>query len=267
MELNRNTGVLWFAAEAAGVVLRRTPDGAFVGAAIETGTPGDLSVSSNRGLGWVVSLTNGSVTSYGPDLNDATPRSTIGDVPDPRIVEAGTTDPTVWIGNEGGQVYRFQAQDLVRTHLWSLGQGPIRAIALDEARGGAWVATRSPNGTLFYLDPVDSSATVVRSPLLYAADLAVDPATGDLWIAERGPANLGGGRLKKDEKIDPSVGVVLLKKVGDRVQTGEPLATIHAKDAAQEAIHTLEKAYRIGDEPPKRTPLLLERLQAPPAAV
>ena len=195
MELNRSTGVLWFAAESGGLVLRRTPDGAFVGAAIETGSPGDLSVSSNRGLGWVVSLGNGSVTSYGPDVNDATPRSTIGDVPNPRIVEAGTTDPSVWVGDEAGEVYRFQAQDIVRTHLWSLGQGPIRAIALDEARGGAWVATRAPQGTLFYLDPVDSSATVVRTPLLNAADLAVDPTTGDLWIAERGPANLGGGRL------------------------------------------------------------------------
>jgi pyrimidine-nucleoside phosphorylase/thymidine phosphorylase len=79
--------------------------------------------------------------------------------------------------------------------------------------------------------------------------------------------HLGGGRLKKDDKVDPSVGVVLLKKVGDRVQAGEPLASIHARDAAQEAIHALARAYRIGDEPPKRTRLLLERLQAPPAAV
>ena len=119
----------------------------------------------------------------------------IGDVLNPRIVEAGTTDPSVWIGDEGGDVYRFQAQDLLRTHAWSLGHGPIRAIALDEARGAAWVATRAPTGTLFYLDPADSSATVVRSTLLNAADLAVDPPTGDLWIAERGPANRGGGRL------------------------------------------------------------------------
>jgi DNA-binding beta-propeller fold protein YncE len=37
--------------------------------------------------------------------------------------------------------------------------------------------------------------TLVRSPLLNAADLAVDPASGDLWVAERGPANLGAGRL------------------------------------------------------------------------
>jgi streptogramin lyase len=195
MELERSTGVLWFAAETSGEVVRRTPDGAITGAVIETGAPGDLSVSSNRGLGWVVSLTSGSVTSYGPDLNDASPHSTIGDVPAPRIVEAGTADPSVWVGDEGGEVYRFQAQDLVRTNLWSLSAGPIRAIALDEARGGAWVATRAPAGTLYYLDPADSSATLVRSPLSSAADLAVDPATGDLWIAERGPADLGAGRL------------------------------------------------------------------------
>jgi sugar lactone lactonase YvrE len=195
MELDRSTGVLWFAAETSGEVVRRTPDGAITGSVIETGAPGDLSVSSNRGLGWVVSLTTGSVTSYGPDLNDASPHSTIGDVPDPRIVEAGTTDPSVWVGDEGGEVYRFQAQDLVRTNVWSLAAGPIRAIALDEARGGAWVATRAPAGTLYHLDPTDSSATLVRFPLSNAADLAVDPATGDLWIAERGPANLGAGRL------------------------------------------------------------------------
>jgi streptogramin lyase len=195
MELERSTGVLWFAAETAGEVLRRTADGAVTGVVLGIGAPGDLSVSSNRGLGWVVSLTSGSVVSYGPNLNDALPHSTIGDVPDPRIVEAGTIDPSVWIGDEGGEVFRFRAQDLVRTHVWSLAAGPIRAIALDEARGGAWVATRAPVGTLFHLDPTDSSATVVGSPLLNAADLAVDPATGDLWIAERGPANLGSGRL------------------------------------------------------------------------
>jgi streptogramin lyase len=195
MELERSTGVLWFAAETSGQVVRRTPDGAITGAVIETGAPGDLSVSSNRGLGWVVSITSGSVTSYGPNVDDASPHSIIGDVPDPRIVEAGTIDPSVWVGDEGGEVYRFQAQDLARTNVWSLGAGPIRAIALDEARGGAWVATRAPAGTLYHLDPTDSSATVVRFPLLNAADLAVDPATGDLWIAERGPANMGAGRL------------------------------------------------------------------------
>ena len=42
--------------------------------------------------------------------------------------------------------------------------------------------------------------------------------------------HLGGGRVTKDSAIDLSVGVVLHKKVGDRVEPGESLATIHASD-------------------------------------
>jgi streptogramin lyase len=195
MELDRRSGLIWLAAESAGTVIRRTPDGATVGAEIDVGGPGDLSVSSNRGIGWVVSLTAGSVISYGPNVDDPAPQRLIPDVLEPRIVEAGTNDPTVWIGNESGQVFRYRAQDLVLTHTWSLGQGPIRAIALDEATGGAWVATRAAIGSLYYLDPVDSSATRIRSSVLNAADLAVDPASGDLWMSERGAPDLGMGRL------------------------------------------------------------------------
>jgi len=195
MEMDRSSGLLWLAAEDAGEVIRRAPEGGIVGALIEPGSPGDLSVSSNRGIGWVVSLTSGSVISYGPDVNDPAPQRSISDVLDPRIVEAGTTDPSVWIGNETGDVFRFRAQDLVELGSWSLGHGPIRAIALDEGTGGAWIATRGLTGTLTFVNPSDSSATVVRSALSNAADLAVDPATGDLWISERGPSNVGAGRL------------------------------------------------------------------------
>jgi pyrimidine-nucleoside phosphorylase len=79
--------------------------------------------------------------------------------------------------------------------------------------------------------------------------------------------HLGGGRLRKDDKVDPSVGIILLKKMGDHVAKGEPLATIHAQDAAQVAIRALTEAYRIGDEPPPARPLVLERMQAPTAVV
>ena len=42
--------------------------------------------------------------------------------------------------------------------------------------------------------------------------------------------SLGAGRIKKEDKIDMSVGIVLNKKVNDFVQQGEALATIYAND-------------------------------------
>src|SRR5204862_7948711 len=111
-------------------------------------------------------------------------------------VEAGTNDPTVWVGNLEGTVYRFRAQDLVETGQWFLGQGEIRAIALDEGTGGAWIATRAgDSGSLFYLNPSDSSATPVRSNLLNPAGLAAAPGSGDVRVSARGTRHPRAGRL------------------------------------------------------------------------
>ena len=196
MEIDRRTGLVWLSAEGAGNVIRKSPDGATVGAVLDVGSPGDLSVSSNRGIGWVVSLTGGNVISYGPDINNPAPQRSIGDVLHPRVVEAGSADLSVWVGNEEGAVYRFRAQDLVQTHQWALGAGLIRAIALDEATGAAWAATRAGDvGSLYYLDPADSSFTLVRPNLVNVADIAVDAGSGDLWISERGLPGQGAGRL------------------------------------------------------------------------
>jgi pyrimidine-nucleoside phosphorylase len=70
---------------------------------------------------------------------------------------------------------------------------------------------------------------------------------------------LGAGRERKDEPVDHAVGVVCLAKRGDRVQRGEPLAEIHARDraAADAAESALLAAYEIGDEPEPR-PLVLD---------
>ncbi len=70
--------------------------------------------------------------------------------------------------------------------------------------------------------------------------------------------HLGGGRATKDSEIDLSVGLVLHKKVGDAVEAGESLATIHAKDmeSAGKAAEELAAAYTIGAEPPERAPFI-----------
>lgn len=56
---------------------------------------------------------------------------------------------------------------------------------------------------------------------------------------------LGGGRATKEDIIDPAVGVVLKKKVGDRVEAGESIATVHANDPerAAEAVQMMKDCY------------------------
>ena len=70
---------------------------------------------------------------------------------------------------------------------------------------------------------------------------------------------LGGGRERKEDSIDPAVGIVLHKKVGDRVEADEPLATIYynAQARAERARELLAQSYEITDAPPtKKRPLI-----------
>jgi thymidine phosphorylase len=73
---------------------------------------------------------------------------------------------------------------------------------------------------------------------------------------------LGAGREVAGEPIDHAVGVVCHAKRGDRVERGESLAEIHARDeaAAERAEGALLAAYEIGDEPDPR-PLVLDVLR------
>jgi pyrimidine-nucleoside phosphorylase len=69
---------------------------------------------------------------------------------------------------------------------------------------------------------------------------------------------LGAGRQKKGEAIDHAVGMVLKKKVGERVEAGEPLLSIHANDEGRlaEAQAGLLQAYRWSDVPVTPAPLI-----------
>lgn len=61
---------------------------------------------------------------------------------------------------------------------------------------------------------------------------------------------MGAGRKTKTDIIDPSVGFVLHKRIGQPVAPGEALATVHAKDteSAQTAIAAIQRQIFIGDE-------------------
>ncbi|MGA9528846.1 MAG: thymidine phosphorylase [Terriglobales bacterium] len=73
---------------------------------------------------------------------------------------------------------------------------------------------------------------------------------------------LGGGREKKEDSVDPAVGIVIHKKIGDQVSAGEALCTIHCHSDAQaaRAKKLLEETYTISPAPPAHKPSLIHRV-------
>ncbi len=72
---------------------------------------------------------------------------------------------------------------------------------------------------------------------------------------------LGGGRERKEDSVDPAVGIVMHKKVGDRVAAGEPLATIYynAEAQAARAHQLIEASCVVTDAAPSTKRPLIHR--------
>ncbi|HDK27411.1 MAG TPA: pyrimidine-nucleoside phosphorylase [Candidatus Atribacteria bacterium] len=70
---------------------------------------------------------------------------------------------------------------------------------------------------------------------------------------------LGAGRENKESKIDLSVGIVLKKKIGNKVNINEDLAEIYYNDAEklEDAKKKLLSSFSIGDKKPRKLPLIL----------
>ncbi|HET9940630.1 MAG TPA: hypothetical protein VFR25_05980 [Candidatus Eisenbacteria bacterium] len=200
MELDENRGILWLSIPLAGSVFRLFPRGADAAPEIQVRYASDVSISDQRGYGWVADPLAGEVHRYGPSLDDVD-----GTVPvragEARVVEAGKHTPFVWIGNDAGQVFRYTTSDpITSTGEWIV-QGAVRAIAIDEGKGQAWVVVRPHGETgtddLYRIDPVDSTVTGVPFRLANVADVEFDEARHSLWVSEEGPPGLGSGRLDR----------------------------------------------------------------------
>lgn len=61
---------------------------------------------------------------------------------------------------------------------------------------------------------------------------------------------LGAGRIKKEDSIDPTVGISLKKKIGDKVEENEVLAYVYAnsEEKGKEAVRQLAECYEIVTE-------------------
>jgi len=73
---------------------------------------------------------------------------------------------------------------------------------------------------------------------------------------------LGVGRRKKDDQVDPAAGIVIEAPVGARVQVGQPLAVVHARsdELARSVIPRLQNAWKLSANEVKRPPHVLARV-------
>jgi len=74
---------------------------------------------------------------------------------------------------------------------------------------------------------------------------------------------LGAGRIRKEDAIDPAVGLVMKKRVGDYVEKGEVWCTLHVNPAsdAESAEKMMNEAIRMSDEKPEERPLIYRTVE------
>ena len=146
-----------------------------------------------------------------------------------------------------------------------------RANTLEEAR--QLLNEAIENGSALdkfktFLENQGGDASVVNLPeLLPTAEYQIDykakssGVVSELIANEIGVASmmLGAGRQTKDDDIDLSVGIVLNKKVGDKVNVGESLLTIHSnRENVDDVIKKLDESIEIKAQ--AKTPTLIHKI-------
>jgi pyrimidine-nucleoside phosphorylase len=136
------------------------------------------------------------------------------------------------------------------------GHGQARQ-ALDA--GDAWVKFRElVNAQGGDVRVIDEPERLPHAELMEPVNAPRSGYVAGVQTAELGLVvmQLGGGRERKGDPIDHSVGLVVHARVGDRVAAGEPLLTIYANDEGKlaEARQRASAAYSFSDKPVERLP-------------
>jgi len=96
------------------------------------------------------------------------------------------------------------------------------------------VLVRAQGGDVSFVDNPD------KLPKAKIVEVIKSPQTGylaqvDARSVGEAAVALGAGRAKKSDNVDHAVGFIIHYKVGDKVEAGEPLFTIHANDTKKQA--------------------------------
>jgi pyrimidine-nucleoside phosphorylase len=122
----------------------------------------------------------------------------------------------VFLGGRAPSIEEGMA--LCRSAIWS-GRAYEKFLSLVKRQGGDVSFLEHPS-----LYPRARYVVEVRSP---AAGFVTGFATREIGLLG---VELGAGRLKVDDAVDPKAGIILSSKLGDRVERGDLLAVIHTDD-------------------------------------
>ncbi len=158
------------------------------------------------------------------------------------------------------------------------GDEELVQVSLVVAREMCWLAEvdadpgdalRSGAGRAKFLQMLAAQGGHIEKGLPVAPVQLPIPALGDGYVEsidalEVGLAGLelGVGRKKKEDAVDPAAGIVIEAPVGGRVRAGEPLAVVHARteELARSVVPRLQKAWRLSAHEVKRPPHVLARV-------
>jgi pyrimidine-nucleoside phosphorylase len=196
----------------------------------------------------------------------------IGDMDQPLGLAAGNALEVIeaieTLHNAGPDDFRRHCVDVAAEMLLIAGQAESpeagrAAAAKTLTDGSAWAKFRqfvaAQGGDLAY---VDDPARLPRAPLSAPLPAPRPGYVARLDAREVGftVVDLGGGRARKEDPVDPAVGVVLSAngKVGGHVTAAEPLLWVHAatSDALKAALARLVNAYTFSDTPVAAPPLI-----------
>ena len=71
---------------------------------------------------------------------------------------------------------------------------------------------------------------------------------------------MGGGRRAKEDAIDPAVGLMVERRVGDAVQAGDVLAELHLSAEDPAAVEDIAASFSIAEEPVAPVALIAGRI-------
>jgi pyrimidine-nucleoside phosphorylase len=174
-----------------------------------------------------------------------------GGPPDLREVTVALTAEMLVLGGaaEGGAAARARVERAIAD-----GSGLAKLEEIVAAQGGDAAAVRDPGrlpharGTYEVPAPGAGFVTAIDAEAIGLAAVA-----------------LGAGRARVEDRVDPAVGLLVEKKLGDRVEAGEPLCRVFhgaASEARDAIVARVQRAYRLGPAAPPARPLVLERLES-----